>query len=198
MAEIELCCLTASTMSGLEYDADNIFAKIIRGEIPCFKIFETEHALAFLDAFPMAEGHALLIPKALGYATVMDMPPEVAADVLRELPRLVRAVARATGAAGANVVQNNGEAAGQLVFHAHFHVIPRREGDGLVKLGKSAPAMLAPDAAAPVLAKIQAALGPTGCDAGRARVAASASIEMRGLAVGLLAVGVALLLSRRR
>ena len=185
-------------MSGLQYDEQNIFAKIIRGEIPCFKIFETEHALAFLDAFPMTEGHALLIPKALGYPTVMDMPPDVAANVLRELPRLVRAVARATGAAGANVVQNNHEAAGQLVFHAHFHVIPRREGDGLVKLGRSAPAMLAPDAAKPVLAKIQGALGPTSCEPGQARASASASIELRGAAVGLLAVGVALFLFRRR
>ncbi len=81
------------------------------------------------------QGHALLIPKAPGYVTIYDMPADVAANVLRELPRLAKAVQAATGCEGVNVVQNNGGAAGQVVPHAHFHVIPRVEGDGLVRLG---------------------------------------------------------------
>eukprot|EP01063_Lacrimia_lanifica_P022070 TRINITY_DN29776_c0_g1_i1.p1 TRINITY_DN29776_c0_g1~~TRINITY_DN29776_c0_g1_i1.p1 ORF type:complete len:166 (+),score=87.25 TRINITY_DN29776_c0_g1_i1:62-499(+) len=145
-------------MSGIEYDPENIFSKIIDGKIPCFKIFETEHALAFLDAFPMTPGHALLIPKAKGFPTVLDMTPEVAGDVLKELPRLAKAVKAATGATGVNIVQNNGDDAGQMVFHAHFHVIPRTKDDGLVKLGKSASDMLKPDDATPLLEKLQANL----------------------------------------
>ena len=131
--------------------------------MPCFKIFETEHAVAFLDVFPMAPGHALLIPKASGYATVMDMPEAVAANVLKELPRLARAVQQASGATGVNILQNNGQDAGQIVFHAHFHVIPRVSGDGLLKLGSSNPQnkgrdMLTLDEATPILDKIKDAL----------------------------------------
>ena len=121
-------------VSGIEYDNDNIFSKIIDGTIPCYKVFETEHALAFMDAFPVADGHCLLVPKAKGYPTVMDMPEDIAAHVLKELPRLCKAVKAATGCAGVNIVQNNGEAAGQLVFHAHFHVIPRGVSDEVLKV----------------------------------------------------------------
>eukprot|EP00937_MAST-01D_sp_MAST-1D-sp2_P003352 g3352.t1 len=145
-------------MSGIEYDEGNIFKKIVAGDIPCFKIFETEHALAFLDAFPSAPGHSLLIPKASGYATVMDMPADVAANVLSELPRLARAVKSATGANGVTILQNNGKAAGQEVFHAHFHVIPRTDGDDLMKLPKGAAAMISPDEANPMLARVKANL----------------------------------------
>ena len=135
-------------LSGIPYDDDNVFKKIIAGTIPSYKIFETEHALAFLDAFPMAKGHALLIPKAEGYASVIDMPPEVAAEVLKELPRRAKHVKDATGCDGVNIVQNNGASAGQVVFHVHFHVLPRWEGDGLVKLGKSGDMIAKEDALA--------------------------------------------------
>ena len=135
-------------LSGIPYDDDNVFKKIIAGTIPSYKIFETEHALAFLDAFPMAKGHALLIPKAEGYASVIDMPPEVAAEVLKDLPRLAKQVKDATGCDGVNIVQNNGASAGQVVFHVHFHVLPRWEGDGLVKLGKSGDMIAKEDALA--------------------------------------------------
>lgn len=147
-------------MAAQPYDPENIFAKIIRGEIPCHKIFETEHALAILDAFPMTPGHSLLLPKA-PCASVLDMPPTVAAAVLSELPRLAQAVQLATGAPGVNIVQNNGSVAGQVVFHAHFHVIPRQKDDGLVTLKPSASKMLSPEEAGALLTKMQ---GP-GADA---------------------------------
>ncbi|EEH54719.1 uncharacterized protein MICPUCDRAFT_20089 [Micromonas pusilla CCMP1545] len=144
--------------SSIPYDDDNVFKKIIEGVIPCYKIFETEHALAFLDAFPMAPGHALLVPKTTGAATMMDLPEDVAANVLKELPRLARAVKAATGCDGVNVVQNNGATAGQVVFHLHVHVIPRWEKDGVVRLGKSGEA-IGKDAADAMVAKMKAAIG---------------------------------------
>ena len=148
-----------SPTCGIAYDEGNVFSKIVAGEVPCFKLFETEHALAILDAFPMCPGHSLLLPKADGYATIMDMPEAAAADLLRELPRLARAVAAATGCEGVNVVQNNGAAAGQAVFHVHFHVIPRIEGDGLVQLGAHGSGkMLSAEAAAPIREKLLAHL----------------------------------------
>eukprot|EP00668_Euglena_longa_P041528 GGOE01054669.1.p1 GENE.GGOE01054669.1~~GGOE01054669.1.p1 ORF type:complete len:156 (+),score=51.86 GGOE01054669.1:30-470(+) len=124
-----------------QYDAGNIFKKIINGDIPCHKIFETEHTLAILDAFPAAPGHSLLLPKG-EFATIADMPPEVAGEFFKELPRLTRAVVKATGADGCNVVTNLGRAAGQEVLHAHVHVLPRKENDQLVAMPKSAPQMI--------------------------------------------------------
>ena len=115
------------------YDDGNLFNKIIKGDIPCHKIFETDHALAILDAFPLAPGHALLLPKAK-CVSVLDMPAEVASAFLAELPRLARLVQRATGAPACNILQNSGKEAGQVVFHCHFHVIPRFENDQAVKL----------------------------------------------------------------
>ena len=147
-------------MSQIPYDEANIFAKIVRGELPCHKIFETEHALAILDAFPMAPGHSLLIPKALGFPTAMDMPAAAAEAVLRELPRLIVAAKTATGAVGVTVVQNNCAESGQIVFHAHFHVIPRVAGDRRCRLGKSAATMLTPGDAAPIIARLKASLSP--------------------------------------
>ena len=106
------------------------------------------------------QGHSLLIPKATGYADIYDMPPDVAASVLRELPRLAKAVQAATGCEGVNIVQNNGKAAGQVVFHLHFHVIPRMAGDGLIKLGAhgASGGMIDPQVAARVGDAIRAAL----------------------------------------
>ncbi|KAG6622633.1 putative HIT domain-containing protein [Phytophthora cinnamomi] len=121
-------------MARIAYDPENVFLKIIKGEIPSYKLFETEHVLAILDAFPAVPGHALLLPKAPGFATVLDMTPEVAANVFKELPRLARAVQEATGCDGLNIVQNNGAASGQAVFHAHIHVVPRFDGDELIKV----------------------------------------------------------------
>ena len=101
-----------------------IFAKIIRGEIPCHKVYEDEHVLAFLDISPIARGHTLVIPKEAA-ATLDLLSDDAAAAIGRVLPRLARAVLAATGATAFNVLQNNGAMAHQAVFHVHFHIIPK-------------------------------------------------------------------------
>lgn len=108
----------------------SIFARIARGEIPAQRVYETDQVLAFLDIAPLSPGHVLLIPKE-PIETLDAATPEQAGALGAALPRLVRAVQEATGAAGVNVLQNNGTAAGQLVPHVHFHIIPRFAGDGL-------------------------------------------------------------------
>jgi histidine triad (HIT) family protein len=137
------------------YDTNNVFAKIIRGEIPSYKVFETEHVLALLDAYPCTAGHCLLIPKAEGYCSIVDMPPDVAANLFKELPRLAKAVQDAFKCDGINIIQNNGAAAGQEVFHAHVHVIPRYNEDNLIRLPPSRKEMIHKTEAASVLAQIQ-------------------------------------------
>jgi histidine triad (HIT) family protein len=111
--------------------ADNcIFCKIAAHQIPARIIRETETCLAFLDINPLAPGHTLVIPKQHAEA-LADMTLESLSAVTGELPRLARSILAATGAAGLNVLQNNGPSAGQVVMHVHFHLIPRMEGDGL-------------------------------------------------------------------
>lgn len=105
-----------------------VFCKIVAGQIPAVKVLEDEHALAFVDIGPLADGHVLLIPKAHA-ATVDQMTAEQAAGCLRHLPALARAVRAATGCEGINVLQNNGLVAHQVVMHVHFHIIPRNRGD---------------------------------------------------------------------
>ena len=103
---------------------ETIFSKILRGELPCHRIFEDEHVLAFLDINPLSEGHTLVIPKQ-AVATVDALDDDHAAALGRALPRICRAVMQATGTTDYNILQNNGAAAGQVVFHVHFHIIPR-------------------------------------------------------------------------
>ncbi len=105
-------------------NSDGLFAKIVRGEIPCHRVYEDEHVLAFLDIGPIARGHVLVIPKK-AYRTLDTMDDDTAAAVGRVLPRIARAVMTATGVGDFNLLQNNGEAAGQAVEHVHFHIIPR-------------------------------------------------------------------------
>ena len=112
----------------MKTDSDCIFCKIVAGDIPVCKVLEDDAAVGFMDIGPVAEGHALLIPKE-HYETIGDIPEDVAAAVLRRLPQLVAAVKTVTGCQGVNVLQNNGAIAGQLVPHVHFHVIPRTPGD---------------------------------------------------------------------
>ncbi len=110
--------------------ADCIFCKIVKGEIPCAKILETDTILAFLDIAPVSKGHALVIPKA-HFPTILDVDPALGPDILAATARVGQALMDATGATGFNVGLNCNASAGQLVFHAHWHVIPRIEGDGL-------------------------------------------------------------------
>lgn len=108
---------------------DCIFCRIANGEIPCAKVFESETCLAFLDIAPVNPGHTLVLPKA-HHVTLMDIPPALGADLMEALSKVAGAVKEATGADGINLMQNNFAAAGQVVPHAHFHIIPRFEGDG--------------------------------------------------------------------
>lgn len=107
-----------------------IFDKILDGEIPCYRLYEDPHVLAFLDVNPLSRGHTLLIPKERK-ARLDELSDDAAAALGRVLPRLCRAVVRATGASAYNVLQNNGRPAGQVVDHVHFHIIPKFEHSGL-------------------------------------------------------------------
>ncbi len=111
-------------------DADTIFSRIIRGEIPAHRVYEDQHVFAFLDINPLSEGHTLVIPKR-PVALLHELPADEAAAIGRVLGRIAAAVVEAVGAAGYNVLQNNGAVAGQVVDHVHFHIIPRAADDGL-------------------------------------------------------------------
>jgi len=136
---------------------ETIFSKILRGEIPCHKVYEDEHVLAFLDVGPLSHGHTLVIPKEPAQ-TLDRLSDDAAAALGRVLPRLCRAVMQATGVADYNVLQNNGTPAHQAVHHVHFHIIPKpapHEG-----LGIEWPARPLDQQGAPALAqRIAAALG---------------------------------------
>jgi histidine triad (HIT) family protein len=107
-----------------------IFDKILAGDIPSWKVYEDDHVFAFLDIGPLSEGHTLVIPKERK-AHLHQLSDEASAAIGRVLPRLCRAVLRATGATDYNVLQNNGAAAHQVVMHVHFHIIPKFGGEGL-------------------------------------------------------------------
>jgi histidine triad (HIT) family protein len=109
---------------------DCIFCKIVSGEIPCKKIYEDEAVLAFLDIRPVSDGHTLVVPKA-HFEKLDECPAEVLGRVGHCLGRIAKAVVGAMVADGYNVLCNTGIAAGQLVDHVHFHIIPRNEGDGV-------------------------------------------------------------------
>jgi histidine triad (HIT) family protein len=108
----------------------SIFARIIAGEIPCHKVYETAHVLAFLDVRPLADGHTLVLPKRT-VARFEDLTADEAAELGRALHAVARKVLAATGAPAYNILQNNGPAASQEVPHVHFHIVPRHAGDGL-------------------------------------------------------------------
>jgi histidine triad (HIT) family protein len=110
---------------------DTIFTKILAGDIPCHRVYEDDHVLAFLDINPLSPGHTLVIPKEPA-ETVDKLSDDAAAAIGRVLPRISRAVLAATGATQFNILQNNGPMAHQAVFHVHFHIIPKTEdGKGL-------------------------------------------------------------------
>ncbi len=107
-----------------------IFCKIISGEIPSYKVYEDRETLAFLDINPVHEGHTLVIPKD-HFENIYSIPPETLARLSLTTQKMAIAVKNAVEADGINIIMNNEKDAGQIVFHAHFHVIPRRHNDGL-------------------------------------------------------------------
>lgn len=113
----------------------SIFSKIVSGEIPSFKIYEDEQTLAFMDISPASRGHALVISKD-EHADLLALPDETLLATARAVQRVARAIQAAVSPDGINIIQNNGGAAGQTVFHYHVHIIPRWEGDGAVRLWK--------------------------------------------------------------
>ena len=114
----------------MTYDANNIFAKILRGEIPCHKVYEDDTALVFMDVMPQSPGHALIVPKAPS-RNVLDADPAVLAKILPLVQKIAIAAKKAFAADGITVWQLNEPAGGQTVFHLHYHVIPRYDGHGL-------------------------------------------------------------------
>jgi histidine triad (HIT) family protein len=137
----------------MSYDPDNIFAKILRGELPCHKLYEDEATFAFMDIMPRADGHCLVIPKT-PCRNLLDASAEQLAAVMVTTQKISRAVMAAFGAGGVTVQQFNEAVGGQEVFHLHFHVLPRHEGDRLRPPGVMADqAVLAEQAG-----KIRAAL----------------------------------------
>ncbi|KPL51074.1 HIT family hydrolase [Prosthecomicrobium hirschii] len=118
------------------YDSNNIFAKILRGEIPCFRLYEDERTLAFMDIMPATDGHCLVIPKAPA-RNIFDCPAEDLAAVMAVVQKLALATRKAFAADGVTIQQFNEAAGGQEVFHLHFHVIPRKEGEKLRPLPRS-------------------------------------------------------------
>ena len=139
-------------------DASCIFCKILAGAIPCHKFYEDDTVLAFLDIGPVVSGHALVIPRA-HHKNVFDIPAETFARVSRRLPDLARAVTTAAGAPACHILLNNGAQAMQSVFHLHYHIIPRRDGDRFFVPWN--PEKLDAAVAARLIDKIQAALTPS-------------------------------------
>lgn len=140
----------------MPHPSETIFDKILAGTIPCHRVYEDDHVLAFLDVGPLSLGHTLVIPKERA-AFLHELSDEAAAAIGRVMPRLCRAVMHASGAEFYNILQNNGASAHQAVFHVHFHIIPRL-GDTGLGVGWS-PKKLDPDIAADLLAKMHASLG---------------------------------------
>lgn len=138
----------------MPYDHSNIFAKILRGDIPCVKIYEDDKTIAFLDVMPQAEGHTLVLPKEAA-ESIFDLSPEGAAALITTVQKVAKAVKIATAAPGVMLVQLNGKAAGQSVFHIHMHIIPRQHGIDLEFHERN---MVPAAELEPIAAKIRAAL----------------------------------------
>jgi histidine triad (HIT) family protein len=112
----------------MAYDSNNIFAKIIRGDAPCVKVYEDADTLAFMDVMPQADGHVLVVPKREQAEGILDLSPDGAASLIKTTQKIAKAVKKGMNAPGVMIAQLNGAAAGQTVFHIHFHIIPRAQG----------------------------------------------------------------------
>jgi histidine triad (HIT) family protein len=139
----------------MTYDSDNIFAKILRGEVPCEKVYEDEKTLAFMDVMPQADGHVLVLPKAPA-RNLLDSASADLAATIATVQKVARAVKTAMKADGLTIQQFNEAAGGQSVFHLHFHVLPRWDG---VPLRRHSGEMAPKDALADHARKIRDALG---------------------------------------
>ena len=131
------------------YDPDNIFAKILRGEMPAVKVYEDDAALAFMDVFPQSEGHTLVVPKGVEARNLLDMPADKLGPYMEAVQKVAQAVEAALTPDGLVVTQFNGAPAGQTVYHLHFHIIPRWKD---VALGRHAWGEMADTAKLGVLA----------------------------------------------
>jgi histidine triad (HIT) family protein len=118
------------------YDAGNIFAKILRGEMPAARVFEDEHVFSFMDVFPQARGHTLVIPKHSTARNLLEEEPERLSTLILGVQRVTRAVRAALNPDGIVVTQFNGAPAGQTIYHLHFHIIPRWQGVALGRHGE--------------------------------------------------------------
>ncbi|MFL5131395.1 MAG: HIT family protein [Microvirga sp.] len=114
----------------MTYDDDNVFAKILRGELPCQKVYETDRVLAFMDVMPRGDGHVLVIPKTKA-RNLLDVEPDDLAELAKAVQIVGKAAKKALSADGLTIQQFNESAGGQVVFHIHFHVLPRFEGVAL-------------------------------------------------------------------
>ncbi len=141
-------------MSVVAYDPNNVFAKILRGEMPAQKVYETDKVLAFMDIMPRADGHVLVIPKAAA-RNILDIHPDDLAELARATQFVAKGVLKAMGADGLTIQQFNESAGGQVVFHIHVHVLPRWSG---VALRPHTGAMESPDVLAKHAATIRAAI----------------------------------------
>lgn len=138
----------------MAYDSGNIFAKILRGEIPSVKVYEDDKTLAFMDVMPQAEGHVLVIPKEPA-ENILTLSPEGAAAMMATTQKVAKAVKKGLQAPGIMLAMLNGAPAGQSVFHVHFHIIPRSAG---VDLGMHARGMVDSKTLEPIAARIRDAL----------------------------------------
>ena len=138
----------------MAYDRNNIFAGILRGEIPCVKVFEDARTLAFMDVMPEAEGHVLVVPKE-DAQDILDLSADGLAAMMATVQRVARAVDKALAPDGILLKQYNRAPAGQSIFHVHFHIVPRWEGVALAPHGK---VMVDAATLEPIAAKIRSAL----------------------------------------
>jgi histidine triad (HIT) family protein len=138
----------------MAYDNNNIFAKILRGEIPSVKVYEDAKTLAFMDVMPEADGHVLVVPKE-GAENILDLSPEGLAAMMTAVQKVAKAVDKALEPDGILLKQYNRPAAGQSVFHVHFHIVPRWEGVPLAPHGK---VMVEAARLEPIAAKIRSEL----------------------------------------
>ena len=138
----------------MPYDPNNIFAKILRGEIPCVKVYEDAKTLAFMDVMPEAEGHVLVVPKEAAQ-DILDLSAEGLAAMMATTQKIAKAVDKALQPDGILLKQYNRAAAGQSIFHVHFHIVPRWHGVPMAPHGK---VMVQPAVLEPIAAKIRSEL----------------------------------------